>query len=154
MARCQIFPFCSSKRAVVNVKNHRYRGFIDMNSRQRLRVFNGRNRVADSYIFHAGNGHNITSFYGLYLFPPQAFKCVKGRKFNIRYLIVFTAQQIILVHFKRTVGKPPNRHLSDVRVVIQVRDQQLRLFGVIGFGTGDFTDNCVKQNPQVFVIIT
>ena len=102
MARCNELTIFTEERRVVDGKEHRHRRLIDCNRRQRFRLIDVGNSLANLETIDTNHGTDIAGLDGFYFRTAQTFKDIQLLNFRFYHRTVTFAQHNFLAFAQLT----------------------------------------------------
>ena len=149
MAGGEVLPLPAGHRAVVHEKEHRHGRLVHTDSRQRLRILQGGDGIADLEIFHAGEGNDVARLDPLHRNLFQPHEGVEGGELDPRSDRLFAAEAVGLAHLQDAVHQAADGELAHVGVIVEVRDEILRHGQIIPLRTWNCRQDRIEERREI-----
>src|ERR1039458_528872 len=149
VARRHPLPLAPGERRGVDGERHRDRGLVNLDWRQRLRIFRGGHRLADRDAFHSGDGQDIALPADGFIHPLQPLERIQlGDLGGVQRAVALGDGHVIAV-LKRAVYHPADAQAPQIIAVVQVGDQHLEYAVRVADRWWDVLHDGVEQGPQI-----
>src|ERR1035438_2692408 len=149
VARCHPLSLASGKGRGVDGERHGDGGLVDLDGRQRLRIFRAGDGLPDGDAFHAGDGQNVA-------LPPDGFidalqpleRIQLGDLGGVHCAVALGDGHVVAV-LEGAVDHAADAQTAEIIAVIQVGDQHLQHAVRVAHGWRNVLHDGVEQRPQI-----